>query len=104
VDRTGLKAFIADRMAQDRADAAELPERWRRLFERHLALLAAELDEHGPDPHEQVCGEPLCSGCAPSIAVWPCDFVLRIGAIWSDNKNYQAEWDDALGHPEPRAI
>jgi hypothetical protein len=96
IDTTGIKAFIADRIARERAGLRGLPVPVRGHSEKILALLEAELSEHGPDPSEKVYGEPLCSGCAPTIAVWPCDFALRAAMIWSDDKNYRGEWGDAL--------
>jgi hypothetical protein len=95
IDRTGLDAFITARIAEDRAEAAGLPENWRSLFERTFDLLERQLAEHRPDPHLTLSGEPLCTGCVEDVT-WPCDFALQAAAIWSDCKNYRPEWGDAL--------
>ena len=97
-DTTGLPEFIKARIAEDRADAAELPERWRSLYERTLDLLERQLAEHVPDPRWTLDGEPLCEGCVAD-ETWPCDFVLRAAAIWKGHRDYRAEWGDALGVP-----
>jgi hypothetical protein len=94
-DTTGLSAFIADMFARERAGAAELPERWRRLVERQLRLHETQLAEHVPDPHWTLDGEPLCMGCIAD-AVWPCDFALSTAAIWREEPGYRQEWGDAL--------
>jgi hypothetical protein len=94
-DTTGITAFIAAMIAQERAGAAELPERWRQLFERTLDLLETQLAEHGPDPRWTLDGEPLCTGCIAD-AVWPCDFALSTAAIWREEPGYRQEWGDAL--------
>jgi hypothetical protein len=95
IDRTGLHAFIAARFAEDRAEAAELPEHWRSLYERTFDLLERQLAEHTPDPHLVLNGEPLCTGCVEDVP-WPCDFALQVAAIWDDHRDYRPEWGDAL--------
>jgi hypothetical protein len=94
-DRTGLLAFIAARIAEDRAEAAMLPEHWRTLFESTFALLENQLAEHQPDPDLTLSGEPLCTGCVEDVP-WPCDFALQAASIWSGHRDYRAEWGDAL--------
>lgn len=95
IDRTGLDAFIAARIAEDRAEAAELPEHWRSLFERTFDLLESQLADHEPDPHLTLSGEPVCTGCVEDVP-WPCDFALQAAAIWNDHPDYRPEWGDAL--------
>jgi hypothetical protein len=93
-DLSGLSEFNAARIAESRAEAAELPEHWRSLFERHFDLLERQLAGHGPDL-PVINGEHLCTGCVEDVP-WPCDFALQVAAIWSDDKDYRAEWGDAL--------
>lgn len=92
---TGLSDFNRARIAEDRASAAELPDRWRSLYERTFDLLESQLDEHQPDPQLVLGGEPLCTGCVEDVT-WPCDFALQVASIWSDCKDYRPEWGDAL--------
>ena len=94
-DQTGLIAFTGRMIAREKAEAADLPEGPRRLLERTLVLLEAQLAEHGPDSRERVHGEPLCTGCLV-VSSWPCDFALSAAAIWWEDQGFQLEWRDAL--------
>jgi len=94
-DTTGLIVFIAARIADERADAAQMPDRQRTLFESVLRLLESALAEHVPDPGMMLNGEPLCDGCVADAA-WPCDFVLQAAALWKDHEDYRPGWRDAL--------
>jgi len=94
-DRTGLLAFIAARIAEDRAEAATLPEHWRTLFEGTFALLESQLAAHGPRDQWTAGGERECGGCLDDIP-WPCDFALQVASIWNDHRDYRPEWGDAL--------
>lgn len=95
IDLSGLLAFIAARIAEDRAEAADLPEHWRSLFEDVFDLLERQLAEHGPDPYDTIHGEPLCTGCLEDVP-WPCDWALQVAALWSGHGGYRPEWSDAL--------
>lgn len=94
-DRSGVLAFVAARIAEDRAEAALLPEHWRSLFENTFELLESQLAVHGPDPDYAGSTEPGCTGCFEDVP-WPCDFALQVAALWNDHVDYRPEWGDSL--------
>ncbi|MEU1204303.1 DUF6221 family protein [Nocardia sp. NPDC005825] len=60
---------------------------------RHVAVLRLIFGEHAPDEHHRcsVCRVADASSDDGTVA-WPCPTVREMAALWSDHRDYRAEW------------